>query len=152
MKPESKTTIKIGNAVLNAEDLDHEDKAAIIELALHLAAPKIAALLVGSISKEIENEEENKSRETNKHDKLLFEMPEVLTVQEVADYMRVCKSKVYEMCRAYGGELFPNFKVGNRYKIPRNEFIEWLNMGGMHSFDKQIEDLRVKKNKKESPT
>lgn len=43
MKPETK--LKIGDTVIDARDLDHDEKVAFIEFAIHLAAPRIARLL-----------------------------------------------------------------------------------------------------------
>ena len=149
MKPESKTTLKIGNTVIDAEDLDQEEKTAFIEFAIHLAAPRIAELPVEANKAQIEDEE--KEPKTTEHDTLLFDMPPVLTVQEVAKYLRVSNGKVYDMCRIYGGDFFPHFKVGNRFKIPRNEFIEWLREGGMEGYHKKIAEIETKRAQKKSP-
>ncbi len=147
MKPEAKATLKIGNTVIDAEDLDQDEKIAFIEFAIHLAAPKIAELLTEA--KKIEVFE--KQPKTTEHDSLLFDMPPVLTVQEVAEYLRISNSKVYEMCRLYGGNYFPHFKVGNRFKIPRIEFIEWLKEGGMDGYNKKITEVELKRAQKKSP-
>ena len=150
MKPETKTTIKIGDTVIDAEDLSQEERSAIIELAIHLAAPKLSELLAGVVSKKAS---ENKVDEysTSEHDKLLFELPPILSVQEVAEYLRVSKQKIYEMCRAYDGNLFPSFKIGNRFRIDRTEFIEWLKNGGMNNYEEKIAANRVKKAQKKRP-
>ena len=145
-KPETRTTIKIGDTVINIEDLEQDEKVAIIELAIHLAAPQIASTLAGvQVQKEVEE------RVTTEHDKMLFDMPPILSVQEVADYLRISKQKIYEMCRAYGGELFPSFKIGNRFRIDRDEFLEWLKDGGMSKYEDGIAAREVKKAQKKSP-
>lgn len=146
-KPETRTTIKIAGTVINVEDLEQEEKVAIIELAIHLAAPQIANLLAGQpLKTEIDEPK------TTEHDEKLFDMPPVLSVQEVADYLRISKQKIYEMCRAYGGELFPSFKIGNRFRINRDELLEWLKGGGMQNYEDKIAALEVKKAQKKSPT
>ena len=140
------TTIKIGDTVINADDLKQEEKAAIIELAIHLAAPQIANYLAG-----VPLKTETQTPVTTEHDKILFELTPVLSVQEVADYLRISKQKIYEMCRAYGGKLFPSFKIGNRFRIDRDEFLEWLRSGGMNNYEEKIAALEAEKAQKKSP-
>ena len=134
MKPQTK--IKIGDTVIDASDLDYDEKVAFIELAIHLAAPRIAHLLAGELQAE-----EPKTTET---DHLLFEMPPTLTVKEVAEYLRVSPSKIYDMCRIYHGKFFPHFRVGKNFKIPRDKFIEWINNGGLDYYQQGVasEDLK----------
>ncbi len=146
MKPENK--LKIGDTVIDARDLGHDEKVTFIEFAIHLAVPRIAQLLAGEVKTE--------EPKTAEHDNLLFEMPPTLTVQEVAEYLRVSPSKIYDMCRTYHGKYFPHFKVGNRFKIPRDKFIVWLNSGGLDYYQQgaATEDLKrqhkpVKQNKAE---
>lgn len=139
MKPETQTKLKIGETIIDVQDLEYEEKVAFIEFAIHIAAPKIAQILVEKIEKV--------GAKTTEHDNLLFEMPPTLTVREVADYLRVSTSKVYEMCQRYHGKFFPHFKVGNRYKIPRDKFVEWLNNGGLGYYEQQVtsEDVMLQK-------
>lgn len=146
MKPETRTTIKVGGTVINAQDLEQDEKVAIIELAIHLAAPQIANILAGAPIKS-----ENVTLVTTEHDKLHFDLPPVLSVQEVAEYLRISKQKIYEMCRVYGGEFFPSFKIGNRFRINRDEFIEWLRNGGMNNYEEKIAALEAKRAQKKSP-
>lgn len=145
MKPETRTTIKVGGTIINAHDLEQDEKVAIIELAIHLAAPQIANMLAG-----VPIKTEAEAPITTEHDKLHFDLPPVLSVQEVADYLRISKQKIYEICRAYGGELFPSFKIGNRFRIDRDDFVEWLRNGGMNNYDEKIAALDVKRAKKKA--
>lgn len=135
MKPETK--LKIGDTVIDARDLDHNEKVAFIEFAIHLAAPRIAELLAG----EVQTEE----LKTTEHDNLLFEMPPTLTVQEVADYLRVSKSRIYEMCRIHHGKFFPHFKVGKSIKVPRDKFIDWINNGGLDHYQQGVASEGLKR-------
>lgn len=136
MKPETK--LKIGDTVIDARDLDHDERVAFIEFAIHLAAPRIAELLAG----EIERSEEPKTKE---HDNLLFDMPPTLTVKEAAEYLRVSPSRIYEMCRIHHGKFFPHFKVGKSIKVPRDKFIGWINNGGLVRIAELEKELKVTK-------
>ncbi|MFL2542446.1 MAG: helix-turn-helix domain-containing protein [Candidatus Latescibacterota bacterium] len=49
---------------------------------------------------------------------------ELLTVNEVAEYLRVPRSWVYERTRL---GLIPLRKIGRHIRIPRGEFLEWIN-------------------------
>jgi len=48
---------------------------------------------------------------------------EVLTLEEVAEYLRLSKKTVYKMARS--GEL-PAFKAGNHWRLKRPELDEWI--------------------------
>ena len=48
---------------------------------------------------------------------------EVLTLEEVARYLRLSKKTIYKMARR--GEL-PAFKAGNHWRLTRPELEEWI--------------------------
>jgi PTS system nitrogen regulatory IIA component len=48
---------------------------------------------------------------------------EVLTLEEVAGYLRLSKKTVYKMVRT--GEL-PAFKAGTHWRLKRPELEEWI--------------------------
>ena len=49
---------------------------------------------------------------------------EVLTLEEVAVYLRLSRKTAYRMARA--GEL-PAFKAGNHWRVRRMELERWIN-------------------------
>lgn len=48
---------------------------------------------------------------------------EILTLAEVARYLRLSKKTIYKMARR--GEL-PAFKAGNHWRLTRHELEEWI--------------------------
>lgn len=48
---------------------------------------------------------------------------EVLTLEEVAGYLRLSKKTIYKMAR--GGEL-PAFKAANHWRVRRAELEDWI--------------------------
>jgi len=48
---------------------------------------------------------------------------EVLTIEEVAEYLRLSKKTVYKLARK--GEL-PAFKAGTHWRLKRPELEEWI--------------------------
>lgn len=50
-------------------------------------------------------------------------MPDLLTVQQAADYLGVSKNTVYSWCNS--GDL-PSFKVGNTRRIRKTTFLTWI--------------------------
>lgn len=46
-----------------------------------------------------------------------------LTVQEVAERLRVSKMTIYRMCHA---GTMPTVMVGSQFRIPEAKFAEWL--------------------------
>lgn len=49
------------------------------------------------------------------------QLPAILTVPEVADFLRVGEAVVYEAIR----QGLPHFKLGRLIRIPRDQFLEW---------------------------
>ena len=52
------------------------------------------------------------------------DLPLALNAREVAEVLRISKSKVYELART---ESFPAIRIGNRVVIPRDKLMEWMN-------------------------
>jgi len=51
------------------------------------------------------------------------ELPMVLNVHEVSDFIGLGMSQVYELIKRID---FPAFRVGNRIFIPRDKFLAWI--------------------------
>lgn len=55
-------------------------------------------------------------------------MTELLSVQEVAEILKLSDRTVYEMCRK---DRLPGIsKVGGKWRIEREKLIDWLERGG----------------------
>ena len=52
------------------------------------------------------------------------ELPLSLNAREVAEVLRISKSKVYDLART---ESFPAVRIGKRVVIPRDKLIQWMN-------------------------
>jgi hypothetical protein len=53
---------------------------------------------------------------------LRFEdLPDVMTIQDLKDYLRVGRNKAYEI-----GQQIPHIKNGNRRLFPKQKVREWL--------------------------
>ena len=52
------------------------------------------------------------------------DLPLTLNAREVAEVLRISKSKVYELTRT---ESFPAIHIGKRVVIPRDKLIQWMN-------------------------
>ena len=61
------------------------------------------------------------------------EQPTIMTVREVAGYLRMHEMTIYRMARQ--GEI-PAYKVGNRWRFSRHRLQEWL---GDHEVGRQAE-------------
>ena len=51
------------------------------------------------------------------------ELPMILNVQEVSDYIGLGMSQTYDLIRRID---FPAFKIGNRIFVPRDKFLDWI--------------------------
>jgi excisionase family DNA binding protein len=51
------------------------------------------------------------------------DIPNIMAAKDISNYLRVNISKAYEL---FHREDFPSLKLGNRYIIPREKFLEWL--------------------------
>lgn len=50
-------------------------------------------------------------------------LPNFLTVYDIRDYLGIGQRQAYELVRSGG---FPAKKVGTSYRIPKNDFLEWV--------------------------
>ena len=51
------------------------------------------------------------------------ELPMLLNVQEVSDFIGLGMSQTYDLIRRID---FPAFKIGNRIFVPRDKFLTWI--------------------------
>lgn len=51
------------------------------------------------------------------------ELPMILNVQEMSDYIGLGMSQTYDLIRRID---FPAFKIGNRIFVPRDKFLAWI--------------------------
>ncbi len=51
------------------------------------------------------------------------ELPDVLTVAELKELLKIGTNKAYELVNASD---FPVIKIGRQYRIPKQSLIEWL--------------------------
>lgn len=59
----------------------------------------------------------------------------VLTVKEVQHILRIGQVNAYQLIRTPG---FPVIKIGRAYRIPRDNFFQWLN--SQYTSDDELED------------
>jgi excisionase family DNA binding protein len=57
-------------------------------------------------------------------------LDELLTVQEAAEYLKVPTSWIYERTRT---RAIPVRKIGRHCRIPRDEFLAWIEQQGNHA-------------------
>lgn len=55
---------------------------------------------------------------------MMNELPELISVKEMREYLRCSNQKAYELIRT---KDFPAFKVGSTYRIRKEDFIIWIN-------------------------
>lgn len=53
----------------------------------------------------------------------MLELPELMSVKELQQYLHIGKDKAYELIKSDG---FPCFKLRGRYYILKREFAEWM--------------------------
>ena len=51
------------------------------------------------------------------------ELPMILNVQEVSNFIGLGMSQTYDLIRRID---FPAFKIGNRIFVPRDKFLAWI--------------------------
>ncbi|AXF39526.1 helix-turn-helix domain-containing protein [Paenibacillus larvae] len=59
--------------------------------------------------------------------KRLEEMPEILTAQQIANYLSISRRRVYELFQTKpecGG--IPNFEVGKSKRVYKYDFTQWI--------------------------
>ena len=59
--------------------------------------------------------------------KVTDNLPEILTAQNISDYLKISRSRIYEMFQippGMGG--IPNFEIGNSKRVDKQDFLEWI--------------------------
>ncbi|MEG6586839.1 helix-turn-helix domain-containing protein [Dendrosporobacter sp. 1207_IL3150] len=66
----------------------------------------------------------SKPRRMNRN---LDSMSDILTAQDIADYLHISRRRVYELFQFHpsdGG--IPNFDIGNSKRVDKHDFIAWI--------------------------
>jgi hypothetical protein len=59
---------------------------------------------------------------------LLEDLPEILTAQDIADYIGISRRRVYELLQLkpdFGG--IPNFEIGQTKRVEKKDLVMWIN-------------------------
>lgn len=59
--------------------------------------------------------------------KTFDELPDILTAQDIADYLKISRRRIYELLQInveHGG--IPNFEVGISKRVMKGDFNDWL--------------------------
>lgn len=59
----------------------------------------------------------------------LENMPDIITAQQIANYLQISRKKVYELFQLhpeFGG--IPNISIGNSKRVSKSDFIYWLKL------------------------
>lgn len=67
--------------------------------------------------------------------------PTIMTVDEVAKYLRMHEMTIYRM--AAEGRL-PAYKIGNRWRFKKERIDEWLRSQENHQHSKKLQRRRLK--------
>jgi excisionase family DNA binding protein len=56
------------------------------------------------------------------------DLPAVLTISQVQQFLRISRPKAYELAHQRG---FPVLRFGRAIRVPRDAFLQWLNDVGV---------------------
>ena len=59
----------------------------------------------------------------------MSEYAEMLTVKDIKKYFHISINAAYNIIHSKG---FPAIRIGNSFRVPRSEFIQWLKMQASH--------------------
>jgi excisionase family DNA binding protein len=51
------------------------------------------------------------------------DLPEILTVEEIGDYLRIGRSSAYNLVNQ---PKFPAIRIGNQIRVQKEELLSWL--------------------------
>lgn len=60
----------------------------------------------------------------NKKFKTYDDLPDILTIEDIKNYLRIGKVNTYKLVKSKG---FPILNIGKKIKIPKVKFFQWLN-------------------------
>ncbi|MFR8551930.1 MAG: helix-turn-helix domain-containing protein, partial [Coprococcus sp.] len=50
-------------------------------------------------------------------------MEKLLTIKDVQEHLQLGRNRVYQLIKI---DSFPKIKIGNTYRIPKREYLEWV--------------------------
>jgi excisionase family DNA binding protein len=56
--------------------------------------------------------------------KKIFELPEIMSVKDVQEYLNLSKTTVY---RLFNEDDFPSMTIGSSKRVAKEDFLNWLN-------------------------
>lgn len=129
------TMLKLDDGVvIDSEELTAGQREAYIEFAIHLAAPRIAKLLMHGLSGDTVQE----TPAEHVVNEAFFKYPPMMTVKQAAELLSVGEYTVREMERRWHGKFFPAVRMGSNIRIPRDELIQWVKEGGINKYKEEI--------------
>lgn len=63
------------------------------------------------------------NNETTTPTEYLSDYPDMLTVAELQELLRIGQRQAYELCKEYD---FPSIRIGNSIRIPKQALLEWI--------------------------
>ena len=51
------------------------------------------------------------------------DMEKLLTIKDVQEHLQLGRNRVYQLIKI---DSFPKIKIGNTYRIPKREYLEWV--------------------------
>lgn len=51
------------------------------------------------------------------------DMEKLLTIKDVQEHLQLGRNRVYQLIKI---DSFPKIKIGNTYRIPKQEYLEWV--------------------------
>ncbi len=68
----------------------------------------------------------SRHREVMRRGRPKSESDRVLTISELARYLRVSRTKIYHLVKDHSGNTFPAFRVGRSWRINLYDFQDWM--------------------------
>ncbi|MFS1511850.1 helix-turn-helix domain-containing protein [Chengkuizengella sp. SCS-71B] len=87
-----------------------------------------------------QKEEQHLKEYENKEDNHIDELPEILTAQDIANYLKISRRRVYGLYQLnpeQGG--IPNFSIGNSHRVVKEDFLDWIKEKKQENFKKYTE-------------
>lgn len=62
-------------------------------------------------------------------DYTLSELTEIMSVKQIQEHLNVSKTMAYKIINTEG---FPKIRIGHRFYIPKNRYIQWIDENIKH--------------------
>lgn len=87
---------------------------------------QLLSRITSEIERYVDEEVERRTKKTIENENA-YELPEILTAEDISKYLSISRRRVYELFELnVENRGIPNFKIGNSRRVDRRDLYKWI--------------------------